>query len=310
MQGSAVECQPAGDAVGADGLHLVADRDVSVQVRVPGARVAVVERRGDQPSGVDLFDAVGAHAGKGRVVFEEGQSVGDGFVVAGFDGFGDVAGRYRPKGGHRFYRREGEVVTGDRGGGLPAVASDEAAEFALVGGRSIVVIGEQLAPDCGADAGADVGRDGCVWILVVRDVVVGVGGAEPAREGVLGGVDPKGAAELGGGQRTCVRDAESGEVAGDSIGVGVQAFAEERLHLFLADLGAVRDREQLLDQRVVRVARRWSGERGKAATGPPPGGFAFVGVVVGEAGPAAVGRVGGGHLPDQVEVAVAGGQLV
>jgi hypothetical protein len=33
-----------------------------------------------------------------------------------------------------------------------------------------------------------------------------------------------------------LRDAESGEVAGDSVGVGVQAFAEERFHLFFGDL--------------------------------------------------------------------------
>ena len=99
-------------------------------------------------------------------------------------------------------------------------------------------------------------------------------------------------------------------MAGDSVGVGVQAFAEERLHLLLGDLRTVRDCEQLLGQRVVGIARRWSGQGGESAADPPAGGFALVGVVVGEAGPAAVGRVGGGHLPDQVEVAVAGGQLV
>ena len=74
VEGGAVECEPAGDTVGAEGLHLVADRDVGVQVRVAGAGVAVVECRGDQPGGVDLFDAVGAHAGKRRVLFEEGRA--------------------------------------------------------------------------------------------------------------------------------------------------------------------------------------------------------------------------------------------
>ena len=85
VQRGAVQGQPARYSVGAEGLHFVADRDVGVQVGVPGARVAVVERGGDQTGGVDLGDAVGAHAGEGRVVFEEGQRFGDGFVVAVLD---------------------------------------------------------------------------------------------------------------------------------------------------------------------------------------------------------------------------------
>ena len=85
---AAVQGQPAGYAVGADGLHFVAHRDVGVQVGVAGAGVAVVERGGDQPGGVDLGDAVGAHAGEGGVVFEEGDGVGDGVVVAVLDGAG------------------------------------------------------------------------------------------------------------------------------------------------------------------------------------------------------------------------------
>ena len=39
------------------GLDLVRDGDVSVQVGVTGAGVAVGERRGHQPAGVDLLDA-------------------------------------------------------------------------------------------------------------------------------------------------------------------------------------------------------------------------------------------------------------
>ena len=86
VQRGAVQGQPARDSVGAEGSHFVAHRDVGVQVGVPGARVAVVERGGDQTGGVDLGDAVGAHAGERRVVFEEGQRFGDGFVVAVLDG--------------------------------------------------------------------------------------------------------------------------------------------------------------------------------------------------------------------------------
>ena len=87
------------------------------------------------------------------------------------------------------------------------MAGDEAAEFARVGGGSVVVIGEQVSCDRGADAGADVGCDGGLRVVVVRDVVVGVGDAQPTGERVLGGVDAKRAAEPGGGQRAGLRDA-------------------------------------------------------------------------------------------------------
>lgn len=46
------------------GLHLVRDRDVGVQVRVAGAGVTVGERGRDQPCDVDLPDAGAAGAGE------------------------------------------------------------------------------------------------------------------------------------------------------------------------------------------------------------------------------------------------------
>ena len=85
VEWGAVQGQPARYAVGSDGLHFVADRDVGVQVGVPGAGVAVIERGGDQPGGVDLGDTVGAHAGKAGVLLEEGQRFGDCLVVAVLD---------------------------------------------------------------------------------------------------------------------------------------------------------------------------------------------------------------------------------
>ena len=90
VQRGAVQCEPAWYAVGADRLHFVADHQVGVQVGVTGARVAVIERCGDQSGGVDLGDTVGAHAGKGRVVFEKLQRFGDGLVVAVLDGARDA----------------------------------------------------------------------------------------------------------------------------------------------------------------------------------------------------------------------------
>jgi hypothetical protein len=43
---------------------------------------------------------------------------------------------------------------------------------------------------------------------------------------------------------------------------------------------------------------------------PLAGGLALLGVVVGQAGAAQVGAIGGGDLPQQVEVAVPGGEFV
>ena len=54
---------PAGGAVRGPDADLVGDRDVGVQVRVAGAGVAVVERRGEQAGGVQLLHPVAARRG-------------------------------------------------------------------------------------------------------------------------------------------------------------------------------------------------------------------------------------------------------
>jgi hypothetical protein len=105
VERGAVQRQPP--AVG--GADLVGDRDVGVQVGVTGAGVAVGERRGDQPGGVDLGDAVGAGAGERCFLLKEFQRVGDGGVVAFLDGFGHRAGCDRPQRRHAFHWGEGQV---------------------------------------------------------------------------------------------------------------------------------------------------------------------------------------------------------
>ncbi len=52
------------------GCNLVADRNMGVQIRVAGPRVAVRERGCDQPGRVDLGDAVGAAPGVGGVLLQ------------------------------------------------------------------------------------------------------------------------------------------------------------------------------------------------------------------------------------------------
>ena len=58
-QHPAVDRQPAP----VEGLHLVRDRDVGVQIRVAGPAVAVGERGRDQPADVDLPDPAVARSG-------------------------------------------------------------------------------------------------------------------------------------------------------------------------------------------------------------------------------------------------------
>ena len=125
VQWGAVQSEPTWYPVGADDLHFVADHQVGVQVGVPGARVAVVEGGGDQTGGVDLGHAVGAHAGKGGIVFDESQCFGDGLVMAFFDGAPDAGRRDRPQRRYRFDRGKGQVVAGDGGGGRAGMAGDE-----------------------------------------------------------------------------------------------------------------------------------------------------------------------------------------
>ena len=83
-----------------EGLNLVCDRDVGVQVRVAGPAVPVGERRGDQASDVDLPDPVRPDPGEQGMFLNKRQSVPDCGLMGPFDHsrvrrFGD-----RPQRGH------------------------------------------------------------------------------------------------------------------------------------------------------------------------------------------------------------------
>ena len=98
------------------GLDLVRHRDVGVQVRVPGAGVAVGERGRDQAGDVDLADPVGALPGVQGVLLDERQGVGDGLVVGQLDLRRDLRWGDRPQGADRLHRGEGQVVPAHRRG--------------------------------------------------------------------------------------------------------------------------------------------------------------------------------------------------
>ena len=141
-------------------------------------------------------------------------------------------------------------------------------------------------------------------------VVVAVGGAQAAGELVLSGAGAERAAEPGGGQRAGLGDPNPvrWRVIRSALGCSPspkRAFICSSLTSEPAGTVQSCAMSGSAGSRPAGVA-----EGGQAAADPPSGGFAFGGVVVGQARPAALGGVGGGDLPDQVQVAVAGGQLV
>ena len=80
----AVEGEPLASFV-RQGLDLVGDHDVGVQVGVAGAGVAVVERGGDEPGDRDLPDAALADAGEGDLPLEQADRRPDRCLVGGLD---------------------------------------------------------------------------------------------------------------------------------------------------------------------------------------------------------------------------------
>ena len=267
---------------------------MGVQVGVAGAGVAVGEHRCEETFGVNLGDGVGAFPGVAGGLFQPGEGVGDGFVVGGFDEPRGVQRGDGPQGGDGFDGGEGEVVPGDRGGGWAGKVGEVAGQF-LLGARWAVVLG-------GEHVGGDMGADALLVRLRRRQALLGF----PLRVRLVQGFPPP--ADLGEdrerpAQLHLARDfpqllpagpfgAKFGDGFGfDPLRVGVQPLSEEVFHLLFGDLAGDVD-------------------PGHPGAGPVPGGLAFGGVVRLERRRPLDGGVGGGDLPDQVGVAVAGGQLV
>ena len=99
-----------------EGLDLVRNRDVGVQIRVAGPAVAVSERRRDQPANVDLPDSLRPGPGEQRILLDEPQRIAHGGLMRAFDDRRHGRVGDRPQGGHRLHRRERQVITGDRAG--------------------------------------------------------------------------------------------------------------------------------------------------------------------------------------------------
>jgi hypothetical protein len=99
-------------------------------------------------------------------------------------------------------------------------------------------------------------------------------------------------------------------VVGDVDGVGVQPFPEQRGHLLFVDLRTLWHSPDFLQGMLGDFAGTGARQGCKASADPVARGFALGGVVLRQRVSAAFGAVGGGHLTDEVEVAVACGELV
>ncbi len=288
------EASVDGEPASVEGLDLVRDGDVGVQVGVAGAAVAVGEPGGDQPGDVDLADAVVAGARVEGVGLDEPQRVADRGEVGAFDGGRGGGFGERPQGRDALDRGEGEVVAGDGGGLRAGRRGDQPGEFAGVDGVASEGGPEGLASDLGADRGADLRGDR----RVVRGADLGVVGGEALGDldpelGHVVGVDlerlaqPDRVAGLGdGGVRREGFAALSGE--------GVVARSEQEPHLLGGD----------------HVAGVQALDAGHPGADPHARGLALLRVVGRQPGVALLGGVHRSHLPGQVLVPVPGGQLV
>ena len=110
VQDPAVDRQPPPG----QGLHLVRDRDMGVQVRVAGAGVAVGERGGDQPGDVHLAYPARTLPGEQRLILDEPQRLRDRGLMGLLDPRRDRRVGERPQRRHRLHRGERQVVPPDR----------------------------------------------------------------------------------------------------------------------------------------------------------------------------------------------------
>ncbi len=131
--------------VAVEGLDLVRDRDVGVQVRVAGTGVAMRERHRDHALYVDLSYAVRAEPGVERLLFEVVQARPDGSLVAALDHRRELGIGQSPQGRDRLGRRKGQVEPGYRHRCGLRPAHYRAEQFAVGGRRSAELADEELA---------------------------------------------------------------------------------------------------------------------------------------------------------------------
>ena len=215
-------------------LDLVGHRDVGVQVRVPGAGVAVHERRRHEPFDVDLPDPVGAAAGEGDLPLQPRQSVLHRLPVHPLDPLRDLAGSQGPQRADTLDGGEGQVEPSHR---LPTRAAHRdqvRRQLPTVAGLPAVQLGERLPTDAGADRRAYLVRDTPSPRLPMLDQPVPVGPGDPDDElARLGVVLPERGTQPGRSLRVAARRTARQLVPDDPCSVRVSALTEQRHHLRL-----------------------------------------------------------------------------
>ena len=299
-----LEQDPAvdGSPLAVQGLHLVRDRDVGVQVGVPGAGVAVRERGRDQSGHVDLTDPVRPQPGEQGPLFEEGEGVADGGLMGALDAGGGGRVGQRPQDRDTLHRGEGQVEPGDRGGPGAGVLGDHRGELAGIGGFAAVLGEEVLAGHLGADLGTLSGRNG----PVAGESRGLVDGLDPGRDldpepGDIAGVDLERRTETGRGPVLGIGGVDHLGAADAAVQLG-GPLGRERV------VSGPEQRQHLL--RGHHVPGIEAVDAGHPGTHPDTGDLAALGVVAGQPDVALVGGVQGSDLPGQVVIARPGRQLV
>ena len=296
--------QPAVDRqpLPVEGLDLVRDRDVGVQIRVAGAGVAVGERRGQQAADVDLADPVGALAGEQRLGLDEVQRVLDRRLVGALDDRGGPGVGHCPQRGDALHRREGEVVSGHGVGLGPGVLGDRGGELARVGRLAAVLGPEEVTPDLGANP--------CPLLRGDRPVARQPGGLVDGRE-ALSDLDPEDADVV---RVDLVRGTETSGSLVVGLGRGGDAGATDPQIQLLDPLvceGVVAGAEQVLH--VIGgddVAGVQALDALHTGSDPHAGGLALLGVVAREPDVTLVSGVHRCDLAGQVVVPRSRSQLV
>jgi hypothetical protein len=96
-----------------EGLHLVGDRHVGVQIGVAGPAVAMGEPGRDEASDVDLPDPLWTGPGEQGMLLNERQRVLDRGLMGPFDHSRHRRVSDRPQGRDRLHRRERQVIPGN-----------------------------------------------------------------------------------------------------------------------------------------------------------------------------------------------------
>lgn len=168
----AVQCGPA--PVGAE--RRVGDHDVRVQLRITGARRAVLERRSDEPAAVDHGRAAAAAACLARRALHVAERLGHRGRVCSPDLAGDVLVGDAEEDAYALRRTERQVEAGDaaRGGWLAqSIAGAWVARVEQANDRRLIDLTgepERLGAAAHPCAGR-LARAGVVVLGAVRDLV-------------------------------------------------------------------------------------------------------------------------------------------